>query len=111
MRKLGLIVIGLGVMLAGCKQTAPASAPQATQNTETQSDTTTSDTTSTEETQRSGTVPESKIIYWKSVNNADHQKENIAVARDTETGCEYIEFDDKTVTPRLDKDGKPRCGS
>lgn len=52
-------------------------------------------------------IPESKEIVWKSVNRDNG---DIAIVKDTVTGCEYIELDDKTMYPRLNASGQPMCG-
>lgn len=91
MKKVGLLLVGLTLILGGC-----AKAPPSTQSSE-QSDSNTE-----------SNPPISDAIVWKSVNNASST--NIAIAKDTETGCEYIELDNQTVTPRLNSSGQPMCG-
>jgi len=104
MRKLGLTVIGLTAMLAGCGST-PANTPTSYQPEHPQ----TQDNNQTE-TSTDHTSVDPKLIFWKTVDATGNQQ-TIAVAKDSQTGCEYIEFDGKTVTPRLDHDGKPMCNT
>ena len=106
MRKLGLVLIGMTVMLTGCGST-PVNTPAPYQQPATEQQTQNNTQTQTSSGQAS---VDHNLIVWKTVNGTGTE-ENIAVAKDTQTGCEYIEFDNKTVTPRLDRDGKPMCNT
>ncbi len=98
-----IIAISLVLMVSGCSRHYHH--PQSSSEQTSDNSTTISDDSSQDNTP--ATLPVSNKIIWEFVNRSNN--EDIAVAKDTETGCEYIELDDKTMYPRLGSNGLPKC--